>query len=69
MAAQARAEGEAKAHGEEVFKRIGWRGIITTLLEKSYFEKSGTGKTKLECVYEASFETAVRLLSLQNATR
>ncbi|MCL5459790.1 hypothetical protein M3M33_14230, partial [Loigolactobacillus coryniformis] len=63
--AAAKARAAAKDHSEEVFKRIGWRSLIPTIIDKGFFETSA--KTKIEAVYTANFQTAVRLLSIENA--
>lgn len=41
--------------------------MIITLLDKGWFSKPS--KSAIDCVYMAKFEDAVRLLSVENATK
>lgn len=57
----------AVAHSEETFKKVGWRQLIVTLLEKGWFKNPDMSAIK--SVQVARFEDAVRLLSIENASR
>lgn len=52
---------------EETFKKVGWRQLIITLLDKKWFNEPG--KSAIQSVQQASFEDAVRLLSIENASK
>lgn len=56
---------KAKLKNEEVFRRIGFKGLIRKLLDIGAF--SGSGKTDLEAVNEAPFTDAVKLISIDNS--
>ena len=56
---------EAKAHSAAVFRRIGWRQLIITLLESGWI--TTPGHSPLEAVQRYPFADALRLISLSNA--
>jgi hypothetical protein len=55
------------AHSEEVFKKVGWRQMVVTLLDKGWFKEPTL--SAIQSAYVARFEDAVRLLSIENASR
>lgn len=66
---QAQAEREAYnravSHQKEVQKRIGWRSVTHTLLEKGWFNRPDM--TPMESALRSRFEDAVRAISRENA--
>jgi hypothetical protein len=57
----------AAQHSEEVFRKVGWRQMIVTLLDKGWFNRPDM--SPVESVYTAKFEDAARLLSIENASK
>ena len=64
-AAEREAYNRAVSHQKEVQKRIGWRSIIHTLLERGWFNQPGM--TPMESALRSKFEDAVRAISRENA--
>jgi len=55
-------ESKAKAHNEEVFRRIGWWRLAHILFEKGWPERQN-----MPLVYYSNFENAARFISRENA--
>lgn len=52
-------------HNETVFKRVGWRQLFMTLLNKGWFNQPGL--SPFESVCRADFFNAARMISIENA--
>ena len=65
--AERKAYDRAQERNEEVFRRVGWRQLVVTLLEKGWFARPDC--SAIEAVYRSRFEDAVRLISIENAGR
>jgi len=58
---------KAKEFSADNFKRVGWKQLYMVLLEAGWFK--APDKSPIESVALASFEDAVSLISIENATR
>lgn len=57
----------AQNQNEEVFKKIGWQQLIVLLLNKGWFNRPEV--SALEAALRARFDDAVKLISIENASR
>ena len=64
-AAEKEAYDRAVSHQQEVQKRIGYRSIIQTVVEKNWFNTPGL--TPMESALRSRFEDVVRAISRENA--
>ena len=52
---------------EEVFKKVGWGQLIVLLLNKGWFNRPEV--SAIEATLRSRFDDAVRLISIENASR